>query len=314
MELLLLPALGAISVYLIIVAFFGGNPAEKKVKKRIQSLINENGIEQIHDAVMREKRQSAKNRKANRIISKKFEDNLTGSGIKLNAKEYLIVWIGLTVIPGLLLALLGKNIITILGAGIIGFILPPILVRRAKKKRQQLFNKQLGETLVVMGNCIKSGYSFQQAMESIAKDMQPPISLEFSNAIREIRYGVKLEDALGNMVERTQNPDLALLVSAVVTSSKVGANLTDILDNISSTIKDRIRIRDEVRVLSSQGRMSGMVIGLLPAAITLMLMLINPGYVNAFFSSTLGQVMIGVGLVLEAIGFLAIRKIVDIKY
>lgn len=314
MELLLLPALGAISVYLIIVAFFGGNPAEKKVKKRIQSLINENGIEQIHDAVMREKRQSAKNRKANRIISKKFEDNLTGSGIKLNAKEYLIVWIGLTVIPGLLLALLGKNIITILGAGIIGFILPPILVRRAKKKRQQLFNKQLGETLVVMGNCIKSGYSFQQAMESIAKDMQPPISLEFSNAIREIRYGVKMEDALGNMVERTQNPDLALLVSAVVTSSKVGANLTDILDNISSTIKDRIRIRDEVRVLSSQGRMSGMVIGLLPAAITLMLMLINPGYVNAFFSSTLGQVMIGVGLVLEAIGFLAIRKIVDIKY
>ena len=314
MEMLIIPALGALSVYLFIIAFFGFDPSEKKVRKRIKRLVHENSIEQIHDAVMKEKRQNAKKRKADRFISKKFEEGLIASGIKLNAKEYLIVWTSITLIPALLLALMGKSYITILGVVIICFIIPPLLVNRAKKKRLQLFNRQLGETLVVMGNCIKSGYSFQQAMESVAKDMQPPISIEFSNAIREIHYGVKMEEALNNMVDRTQNPDLALLVSAVVTSSKVGANLTDILDNISATIKDRIKIRDEVRVLSAQGRMSGLIIGLLPVFITLMLMLINPEYIKAFFNSTLGQVMIGVGVFLEIIGYLSIRKIVDIRY
>lgn len=314
MEVLLLPALGALTVYFVFIAIFGGNPVEKKVKKRIKSLIHDNSIDQIHDAVMREKRQSARNNKANKIISKKFEEDLTASGIKLNAREYLIAWISFTMLPALLLTLFGKSFITIFGAGIIGFIMPPLLVKRAKKKRLQLFNKQLGETLVVMGNCIKSGYSFQQAMESIAKDMQPPISIEFSTAIREIRFGVKTEEALNNMVERTQNPDLALLVSAVVTSNRVGANLSDILDNISATIKDRIKIRDEVRVLTAQGRMSGLIIGLLPVFITLMLMLMNPDYIKAFFNSTLGQIMVGAGVLFEAIGFLTIKKIVDIKY
>ena len=314
MEMLFIPVLGALSVYALIIAFFGFDPAEKKVKKRIKRLMNDHSIDQVHDAVMMEKRQNAKKKKADTLISKRFEEDLVASGIKLNAREYLTAWIVVTIVPALILALLGKSFITILGVGIIGFIIPPLLVKRAKKKRQQFFNKQLGETLVVMGNCIKSGYSFQQAMESVAKDMQPPISIEFSNAIREIRYGVKMEEALGNMVDRTQNPDLALLVSAVVTSSRVGANLTDILDNISATIKDRIKIRDEVRVLSAQGRMSGVIIGLLPVFITLMLMLINPDYINAFFNSTLGQVMIGVGVFLEIIGYLSIRKIVDIKY
>ena len=113
---------------------------------------------------------------------------------------------------------------------------------------------------------------------------------------------------------RTQNPDLSLLVSAVVTSSRVGANLSDILDNISSTIKDRIKIRDEVRVLTAQGRMSGLIIGLLPVFIVLMLMMMNPGYIMDFFQQLLGQVMIGAGILLEFIGFFAIKKIVDIKY
>jgi tight adherence protein B len=272
------------------------------------------GLEHVHDAVMKEKRQSAKDKKSGVLVSKKFDDTLRASGIRLRAKEYLTLWVCAVTLPTLLLTLMGKSMITVLGAGLIGLVIPPLLVKRAAKKRRQLFNKQLGETLVVMGNCIKSGYSFQQAMESVAKDMQPPISAEFANTIREVRYGVKLEDALNGMVERTRNPDLALLVSAVITSSRVGANLSDILDNISATIKARIKIRDEVRVLSAQGRMSGLIIGMLPVFIILMLMLINPGYIQAFFDSTLGQVMIGVGIFLELIGFLAIRKIVDIKY
>jgi tight adherence protein B len=276
--------------------------------------MNTNGVEQIQDAVMREKRQAAKNRKSNALISKKFTEDLAASGIKLKANEYLIVWIGLVVVPALILTLAGNSFFTVLAAGIIGFSIPPFFLRRAKKKRQQLFNKQLSETLVIMGNCIKSGYSFQQAMESIAKDMQPPISIEFANTIREMSYGVKMEEALNNMVARTQNPDLALLVSAVITSSRVGANLSEILDTISATIKDRIRIRDEVLTLTAQGRMSGIIIGLLPVFIVLMLMLMNPNYMSEFFKSTIGRVMVVVAIIMELLGYFAIKKTVDIKY
>jgi tight adherence protein B len=314
MEVYLIPLLGAVTVFVLISVFFGGDPTMKKIRNRVSHLVSETGDDTLHDSVIREKRRKSKNKNPHKLISRKFEDELTASGIKLNAKEYLSIWVGTTFIPVLLLSLLGKSFITLIGAGCIGFVIPPMLVRRAKKKRQQLFNKQLSEVLVIMGNCIKSGYSFQQAMENISTDMQPPISNEFSFVIREMRYGVKMEDALNHMVLRTQNPDLGLLVSAVLTSSQVGANLTDILDNISSTIKDRLKIRDEVRVLTAQGRMSGIIIGLLPVVIALMLMLMNPDYILTFVSSTLGKIMIAAGAVLEVIGFLAVRKVVDIKY
>ncbi len=309
----LVPLLGAVTVFLVISSFFSGEDDKKKVRRRLYGLSAQRDIDQIHTDVMREKRNDQKKEKSS-LISKKFENHLLASGIKLTGKEYLLAWISTTLIPVLVLSLAGKNFISVLGAGIIGFIIPPFLVQRAQKKRQQLFNSQLSDALIVMGNCIKSGYSFQQAMESVAKDMQPPISNEFSIVLREMRFGVGLEKSLNHMVERTHNPDLSLLVSAVITSSQVGANLTDILDNISATIKDRIKIRDEVRVLTAQGRMSGIIIGLLPVAIALMLMVMNPDFIGAFFDSAIGKIMLTVGVFLEIIGFLAVRKVVDIKY
>ncbi len=312
---LLLPLLTAIAVYMLITAFFGGDTEKKRVRQRLSTLAAQTDLDNIHENVMKEKRKTSKqNKQQSKLISKRFEESLAASGIKLTGKEYLIVWIVVTMLPVALLALLGKNFISVLGAGIIGFIIPPFLVQRARKKRQQLFNTQLSEALIVMGNCIKSGYSFHQAMESVSKDMQPPISNEFSIVLREMRFGAGMEDALNHMVERTCNPDLGLLVSAVITSSQVGANLTDILDNISATIKDRIKIRDEVRVLTAQGRMSGLIIGLLPVVIALMLMVMNPDFIKAFFDDILGKIMLSVGVVLEIIGFLAVKKVVDIKY
>ena len=312
---LILPLLVAMVVFILMVAFFSGDTTSKKVKKRISSLSVQTDLDNIHSDVIREKKKNEKNsKKQSKLISKRFEDSLIAAGIKLTGKEYLYAWIGATILPVSLLSLLGKSFISVLSAGVIGFIIPPFLVNRARKKRQQLFNAQLSEALVVMGNCIKSGYTFQQAMESVSKDMQPPLSNEFSIVLREIRFGVSLEDALNHMVDRTNNPDLGLLVSAVITSSQVGANLTDILDNISVTIKDRIKIRDEVRVLTAQGRMSGLIIGLLPVVIALALMLMNPTFIKAFFDDILGKIMLAVGVVLEIIGFLAVRKVVDIKY
>lgn len=313
MELVFVAVSAAVFVYLLILILFH-DPSKAQIRRRVSKLSENVNMDQIHDEVIKEKQRKINENKKGRLISQKLVDYLAAAGVKLNAKEFLYSWIAAVLLPSLLMIVLGRNVLSVLAAGIIGFAVPPLLVRRSRKKRQELFMKQLGQSLAIMSNSIKSGYSFQQAMQSIANDMQPPISTEFSKTIREMHYGVSLEDALNHLVERVQNKDLALLISAVITSSQVGSNLSEIIDTISVTIKDRAKIRDDVRNLSAQGRISGLIIGLLPIIICLMLMLANPTYVMQFFDDDIGKIMIVVGIVLELIGFMVINKIVDIKY
>lgn len=305
----------AVFVYFLILSIL--QPSGKKlIVARMAKYLNTNSISEIHDQVFREKLKKSKKKKDQkfRIASKEFSGYLAMSGIKLRASEFIYGWAAVTFLPIILVSLTGINMVTGIGSAIVGFVIPPFLVQRARKKRQAEFNKQLGESLVVMSNCIKAGFSFQQAMESIANDMQPPISTEFAKVLRELRFGVSKKDALHHMVERVQNNDLGLLVSAVMTSEQVGGNLSEILDVISDTIKDRIRIKQEVCVLTAQGRMSGIVIGLLPVFIILLLMILNPEYFMSFFEASIGKIMIGVCVAMELIGFIIINKIVDIEY
>ena len=165
-----------------------------------------------------------------------------------------------------------------------------------------------------MRNCIKAGFSFQQSLESIAKEMQPPISIEFEKTLREMHYGISLEEALRHMEDRVKNKDFELLVTAVLISAQVGANLSDIMEIISETIQDRLKIKAEVRVLTTSGRFSGIIIGLLPVFMILILMVLNPSYFTSFVETMIGKVMLAVSVVLEVMGFLIIKKIVDIRY
>lgn len=305
----------AIFVYLLFLSALQPHGKEF-IAGRITKYLNTESISDIHDQVFREKLKKTRKKKGQnfKIASKELSDYLAMSGIKLRASEFIYGWAGMTFLPIFLVAFADINLITGIGSAIVGFIIPPFFVQRARKKRQTDFNKQLGESLVVMSNCIKAGFSFQQAMESIANDMQPPISTEFAHVIRELRFGVNKNDALHHMVDRVQNNDLGLLVSAVMTSEKVGGNLSEILDVISDTIRDRIRIKQEVRVLTAQGRMSGIVIGLLPVFIILLLMILNPDYFMSFFEATVGKIMLSVCVAMELIGFIIINKIVDIEY
>jgi tight adherence protein B len=285
------------------------------VKERIKKYFRKSSIDDIEDQVIRERYEKAQKKKnMNKLVSKEFSDYVASSGVRLTANEFLYAWIGSVFIPMFLFSLVGLHIITVTAMGILGFVVPPLLLQRARRKRQELFSRQLGEALVIMGNAVKGGFSFRQAMESVASDMQTPIAAEFERAIREIHFGVPQEEALLHMTERMKNRDLDLLVSAVLTSAKVGGNLSDIMDVIANTIKDRIRIKQEVRVLTSSGRISALIIGLLPLILFIALMFINPEYVKYFINSFLGNIMLVVSVILELIGFLAIRKIADIQY
>ncbi|MDR3643746.1 MAG: type II secretion system F family protein, partial [Clostridia bacterium] len=210
--------------------------------------------------------------------------------------------------------LISGDVLVCFAAAAVCVVLPPFFLSSKKRKRMQLFETQLSDALTVIGNSLRAGFTFQQAMESIVNDMPDPIAKEFGRALREMKLGLPLDRALLNLSERLRHDDLDLLVSAVVIQRQVGGNLADILDNIADTIRDRLKLRGKIKVLTASGRVSGLVIGLLPVFILVFLMIINPDYVRMFFTTPIGIAMMIVALVLESIGFIVVRKVVDIKF
>lgn len=313
MQIILISLLGAMTVYLSIYIALTAS-GKDKVRYRLSKYYKENNADDVQEQFIRERSKEQKNKKKGlKLVSKELSNYISSSGLKLTALEFIYFWIGVTIVPMLMIVVLGGNIITAIALGIIGFVIPPILVNKARKKRAELFSKQLSEGLVIMKNSIKGGFTFLQSMESVSNDMQPPISSEFSKVLREMHYGVSQEDALKNMVSRTNSEDLELLVSAVVTSSQVGSNLTEILDTISQTIRERIKIKQEINTLTAQGRISGIVIGALPIAIVLAIMVLSPDYFKGFFDSSLGKVLVIISIVMETVGFIIINKIINIE-
>ena len=175
------------------------------------------------------------------------------------------------------------------------------------------FNSQLGDALILIANSLRTGYSFMQALDMVAQEMRPPISTEFGRAVKEMNLGVPVENALGNLAKRIDSEDLDLVLTSVLIQRQVGGNLSEVLDNIARTIRERVRIRGEIRTMTAQGRISGIIISLLPIALGLVIYTMNPGYVRVLFVHPIGQLMLGVAVVGQIIGVFVIRRIVDIE-
>lgn len=314
MHIILISVTFALLIYLIFILLFSSSGKEH-VKYRISKYYKVNDVDSVQEQYIREKTEEEYKKRKDRfkIASKEFSSFISSSGLKLKPNEFIYLWAGLTLIPMTLVVITGGSIVTGFAMAIIGLAIPPFLVTTARKKRDNLFNVQLAQATIMMGNSIKGGFTFLQSMQSVAEDMQPPISIEFAKVLREIHYGVKQEDALNNMVERTKNKDLELLVSAVMTSAQVGSNLSEILDTISDTIRDRIKIKQEINTLTAQGRMSGLVIGLLPIVLVLGIMVTSPGYFAGFFETDIGKILLATSIILEVTGFAVINKIITIK-
>lgn len=311
---IVISALIAVLIYIVVFTVLSKNNKEQ-VRHRVSRYFKENNMDDVQEQFIREKTEEENKKKKQRfkLASQEFSSYIASSGIKLKPNEFIMFWAMLTLVPMILVVLFGGSIITGAALALIGIAIPPFIINNARKKREDLFNAQLAQATVMMGNSIKGGFTFLQSMESVAEDMQPPISAEFARVLREIHYGVKQTDALNHMVERTKNRDLELLVSAVLTSAQVGSNLSEILDTISATIRDRIRIKLEIKTLTAQGRVSGLIIGLLPLVLVLALMVISPGYFAGFFESDIGKILVVVSIILEMTGFAVINKIVNIK-
>jgi tight adherence protein B len=221
--------------------------------------------------------------------------------------------LGKTVLPGL------DNALAILIAVIVGWWVPRFWVNRRKSKRLGAFNDQLADTITLIGNALRAGASFLQAIELVVRETQPPMSTEFSRVIREVNLGLPFEQALSNMVRRVRSEDLELMTTAITIQHQVGGNLAEILDSIAFTIRERNRIKGEIRVLTAQTRMSGYVVALLPVFLMGGLSVIAPDFMSPMFGEPLivgiplGVIMLAFGAILMLIGFMAIRRIADIE-
>lgn len=239
--------------------------------------------------------------------------DLIQANIPLNGNELLFLQIVIAGTLGGLGLLVMHSILVAVVLSILGWTTPLVYVNHAKDQQLRLFNSQLADALNLMANAIRSGFSFLQAMDMASREMPAPLSTEWGSALKEMQLGVSIEQALENLTVRVGSADLDLMVTAITIQRQVGGNLSEVLGNIHNTIKDRLRIQREIQTLTAQGRISGYLIAGLPFFIALILLFINPSYLGLLISKPIGWAMIGGGLVSQLIGFMIIRRIVNIK-
>ena len=222
----------------------------------------------------------------------------------------LLLWGGLVGLITFLVTLKGAMFIAGALAGILmGLGLLGLRIRRRRKK----FTNQLGDMLTMVANALRAGFSFMQAFELISREMDAPMGREVQLVVNEVNLGNTLESALDNMQRRVASPDFELVVTAVLIQRQVGGDLASILDTISETIAERVRMRREVMTLTAQGRASGWVLVIIPFALSGVIYVISPGYLDPLLTTEIGHVFIAGAVLLELIGIVVIRRIVDIK-
>jgi tight adherence protein B len=267
----------------------------------------------------------------NRVVEQRdFGANLARdiarADLKLKPSEFLAIWAASIVgLPILMIVFsLGlpalRTPIALLVGIIIGFFLPRMWLGRRKSGRLNAFNKQLPDTITLLANALRAGSSFLQAIELVVRESRPPISLEFGRVIREVNLGLPFEQALENMVRRVRSDDLELMATAISIQHTVGGNLAEILDSIAYTIRERVRIKGEIKTLTAQQRLSGYVVGFLPIGLAGFLFVAAPNFMDAMFLNPpavlglpAGVVILIFGGFMMFIGFMLIRKIVDIE-
>lgn len=247
------------------------------------------------------------------IDQEKNEQMLKSAGASYSPEEYIMLRCFLTAIVGGGFYFLTNSIIFIIPGGIIGYLSPKLWLKRKIKLRIQKFNEGLPDMITTIVGSLRSGYSFSQALKTVAEECESPIKEEITLMLKEMNYGISMEEALYNLSGRMPSNDLEMLIQSVLIQRQVGGNLANVLDIIVKTIRDRNKIQRQVHTLTSQGRLSGKVIGLLPVALGGMIFLINPEYINALFSNAIGIGIISAGVISGVIGFVLIHKLTKIE-
>ena len=257
----------------------------------------------------------------NKLEGSKFGDriatNLAQADLKLRPAEYVAAMVIASFLLGFFAwAVGGQNIISALIGLILGGMVPRFYMKRQQEKRLVTFGNQLPDMLNLVVNGLRSGYSTMQALEAVSKELPPPLSDEFSRVVKEMQLGISMGESLNNLHRRIPSDDLDLIITAINVQREVGGNLAEILDTISYTIRERIKIKGEIKVLVSQVIYSGRFLALLPLILMGLLWFANREYLLTFFSPgnlLCGGIMLGLAGVMVLAGYLTMNKLADIE-
>ncbi|MCL4275771.1 MAG: type II secretion system F family protein [Anaerolineales bacterium] len=303
-------------ILLIIGVIISANSERAMVEERLNQYLDDDKQDIDREA----QRYVITNWVSKRVERTSFGDNiareLARADLKFKVAEYLVLIFASMFIGALLAWFLGNQMaVSALIGAVLGSIAPRFYVKQQQKQRLQKFNDQLPDMLNLMVNGLRAGYSTMQAMEAVSKELPAPICDEFRRVVQEMQIGITMETALENLLRRIPSDDLDFVVTAINVQREVGGNLSEILDNISFTIRERIRIKGEVRVLTAQVRTSGTVLSLIPFGLTLVLWFLNPEYL---MSVTQGGPACTAGIICTVLGLITssyfiMMKIADIE-
>lgn len=249
-----------------------------------------------------------------RDFSIPLREELTRADIPLTISEYALISIGGGLLCFLLLLVALRQIPFALPGLALGLMLPRFYMRRKQRKRFQAFQDQLPDVLTLLVGCLRSGYGLTIAMDTVAKQMPPPAGVEFGRVVREIGLGASITQALSNLVRRIRSDDLDLVVTAISIQHETGGNLAAILETISETIHERIRLKGQLHVLTSQQYLQRYILTALPIGLGLIMYVLNPDYITALFTPGL-TLLIPIGAaVCVVIGYIVMGKLSQVEF
>lgn len=239
--------------------------------------------------------------------------HLARADLKLTVVEFLLLKLTVFVAPFVALWLMTGQFISGLIIGLVAFFVPDVYVRYRQNRRSQEFALQLPDTLALIVSGLRAGFSLQQAILNVSKEAPEPTATEFRRLGQEIQLGIPLIQALDGLVRRINSDDLEMIVSVFKIHARVGGNLAAVLETVGATIRERVRLRREVHVITAQQRYASYVLGLLPVALGVILFALNPDYMMEMFQWNIFLCIPIGAFVMTIMGFVVIRKIVDIK-
>lgn len=245
-------------------------------------------------------------------FSASLDEQLEQAGIKMLAGEFITLVVLAALGGAVFGALILPNIIFVLIVAAVAAAIPFLWLRRARRKRQNALNDQLADTLSILASSLRAGYSFLQALDTVAKEIGEPSAHEFQRVVAEIRLGRPIDEALIAMAQRVGSDDLKWAVIAINVQRQVGGNLAEVLDIVANTVRERGYLRRLVRVLSAEGRLSIAILSALPFLLLLYQAVVNPEYVKLLFTHPLGIVMVIAGAIAMSLGVFWMTRIVRI--
>jgi tight adherence protein B len=241
--------------------------------------------------------------------------HLERAGIPLRVAEYYMMRWGVAILFFFAPFVFGVSLFNIgiaILLAVIGYMLPAQWVNNKKKKRTVQINSQLVDLLGMASNSLKSGYGLMQSFEFASKQLPDPLGFEIRRMLREGTLGMSAEQALMSLGQRIDSRDMDMVITAINIQRAVGGNLAEILDNVANTMRERERIRSEIAT-SPRSKLAGIVIGLLPVFMFAIFMVMNPGYMSLLFTTLAGRAILGVSIVMEALGYFTIKRIIAIE-